>query len=302
MKKILITGTNSYIGTSFKNWLGKYPDKYQVDELDMLNRRWKERCFTSYDVIFHVAGLAHTDIGKINVETRAKYYQINRDLTIEVACKAKKEGVKHFIFMSSIIVYGNGGRIGHPRLITRETPPTPTNFYGDSKLQAEQGILELNDIEFTVSVLRSPMIYGKNSKGNYMLLKKIACSSPIFPKIPNERSMLYIDNLCEFVRLLIDYKQSGIFFPQNKDYVQTSTMVDLISKAHGKKIWITTCFNWLFIFLEYIPGKMSQLISKAFGNFTYEHSDNVFEKNVSYQLYNLEESIELMEGKTKINA
>src|SRR5699024_5538582 len=158
--------------------------------------------------------------------------------TIEVAKKAKSDGVKQFIFMSSIIVYGTKNEF-----IDKNTEPNPDNFYGESKLQAEQGILPLQDENFSIAIIRPPMIYGKGSKGNYPLLSKLAQITPIFPDYDNQRSMLHIDNLTEFLRIIIDYDDSGIFFPQNEEYVKTSDMVRTISEVHGKKMYQTRLFN-----------------------------------------------------------
>lgn len=193
MKKILITGANSYIGTSFEKWLNNWTNEYSVDTIDMKDPSWKEKKFSGYDVIFHVAGIAHVST---DPKMEDLYYKVNRDLTIETAQKAKLDGVKQFIFMSSIIVYGDSSHINKKRVIDKNTIPEPSNFYGNSKLQAEEGIIKLQDDSFNIVVLRPPMIYGKSSKGNYQLLSKIAKKSPIFPNIENERSMLHIDNLC----------------------------------------------------------------------------------------------------------
>src|SRR5690606_3154181 len=105
-----------------------------------------------------------------------------------------------------------------------------------SKLEAEHGILPLKDKNFKIAIIRAPMIYGKDSKGNYPKLAKIAKKIPVFPDYENKRSMIHIDNLCEFIRLLVDYVECGIFFPQNDNYVKTSDMVRLIAKVHGNKI------------------------------------------------------------------
>ena len=188
MKKILITGANSYIGTSIENWLEKSPDEYIVDTVDMIDGTWKEEDFSKYDVVFHVAGIAHVST---DPKIEYLYYKVNRDLTIETAKKAKAEGVKQFIFMSSIIVYGDSSHINHKRVINKNTVPTPSNFYGRSKLQAEEGILPLQDDNFNVVVLRPPMIFGKGSKGNYPKLAKMAQKMPIFPDVKNERSASY---------------------------------------------------------------------------------------------------------------
>lgn len=296
MKNILITGSESYIGTSVKNWLSRFSDTYQVEELDMKLPQWYDKKFSEYDVVLHVAGIAHADVGKVNDEIKKKYYQVNRDLTLQTANKAKAEGVKHFIFMSSIIVYGGSEHIGEKKIITKETLPSPLNFYGDSKLQAENGILSLMDANFLVTVLRSPMIYGKGSKGNYPLLAKLACKLPVFPDIENERSMIYIDNLCEFIRRVIDTEQNGILFPQNKEYGKTTDIVRIIAKTHGKQLQTTRKFNWLIIVLGKMPGKLGQLVNKAFGNLVYEKKmSQCFEGESDYQLYSLEESIKLTE-------
>ena len=279
MKKILITGANSYIGTSFEKWVGQWPDKYSVDTVDMKDALWKEKDFSQYNVVFHVAGIAHVSS---DPKMEDLYYKVNRDLTIEAAKKAKAEGVKQFIFMSSIIVYGDSSST--KRVISRETVPTPSNFYGNSKLQAEEGITPLESDDFKVTILRPPMIYGKGSKGNYPRLAKLATKLPVFPDIENERSMLHIDNLCEFIRLMVDNEESGLFFPQNKEYVKTSEMVRLIAEAHGKKVRLVKWMNWL-IRLTFGIG----IVNKVFGNLVYEQSLSGY--RVNYQIRDLRESI-----------
>jgi UDP-glucose 4-epimerase len=289
MKKILITGANSYIGTSIENWLRQYPDKYKVDTVDMKGDTWKEKDFSMYDVVFHVAGIAHADVGKVSDEKKALYYKVNRDLTIETAKKSKAEGVKQFIFMSSIIVYGDSS--SSKRVIDRNTIPTPSNFYGNSKLQAEEGIKSLDSDNFKIVVVRPPMIYGKGSKGNYPKLAKLAQKLPIFPDVDNQRSMLHIDNLCEFIKQMIDIEESGLFFPQNAEYVKTSEMVRLIAEAHGKKVKFTKIFNpalWLMF------GKVG-IVNKVFGNLIYEMS--LSEYKVNYRIRDLYESIEFTESR-----
>lgn len=292
-KKVLITGANSYIGTSVEKWLAQWPGEYEVDTIDMVDGSWRQRSFGEYDVVFHVAGIAHSDVGQASEERKAFYYKINTELAIETARKAKEDGVKQFIFMSSIIVYGDSAPIGKKKIITKDTIPSPANFYGDSKLQAEKGILSLKDETFKVVVLRPPMIYGKGSKGNYPLLVKMARKTPIFPNIQNERSILYIGNLCEFVRLMIQNEENGIFFPQNREYVQTSRMVEEIAALYHKKIYFTRLFNFFLILIEKSAGRLGEIINKAFGNMIYEKAISFYTEN--YQIYGLEESIHLTE-------
>lgn len=289
MKHVLITGEGSYIGTSVEQWLKQWPDDYQVDTIDMRNDSWKKKNFSGYDTVFHVAGLAHADIGKISEERKAFYYKINTELAVETAKKAKLEGIQQFIFMSSAIVYGESAPIGKKKVITGDTIPSPANFYGDSKLRAENGMQQLEDERFRVVILRPPMIYGKGSKGNYPLLSKLAKNVPVFPNIKNERSMLYIDNLCEFVRLMIENEESGIFFPQNEEYVQTSQMVELIANISGKKIRIWRIMNPVFILLGMFPGKIGGMVNKAFGNMIYDSRLSVYKQR--YQICDLKDSI-----------
>ena len=179
-KKILITGKNSYIGHSFIEYCKKNDVDFEIDELDVHGDEWKNHDFSYYDTVFHVAGIAHNSS---NSKLEDLYYEVNRDLTIAIAEKAKNDGVKQFIFMSSIIVYGTKNEF-----IDADTEPDPDNFYGDSKLQAEEGILRLQDNIFNVVIIRPPMIYGKGSKGNYPLLSKLSQITPFFPNYENQRS------------------------------------------------------------------------------------------------------------------
>jgi UDP-glucose 4-epimerase len=284
MKNILITGKNSYIGTSLENWLMRESDKYKIDTVDMKDGSWKEVDFSQYDVVFHVAGIAHVSS---DPKMEDLYYKVNRDLTIETAEKAKAEGVKQFIFMSSIIVYGDSS--SSKRVIDKNTVPTPSNFYGNSKLQAEEGIKDLSTDDFKIVVLRPPMIYGKGSKGNYPRLANMAKKIPMFPDIDNERSMLHIDNLCEFIKVMIDYEETGLYFPQNKEYVKTSELVRMIAEVHGKKIMMTKVFNPVLRMMFGI-----EIVNKVFGNLVYEKSMSDYDK-ANYRIRTFKESIELTE-------
>lgn len=292
MKKILITGANSYIGTSFEKYLkDNFPNDYQVDTLDMTLGDWQNESFNGYDVVYHVAGIAHSDGGKISPEKEKLYRSVNTDLTIKCATKAKEDGVKQFIFMSSAIVYGDSGKIGKKKVITKDTKTSPANCYGDSKVQAELGIKPLQDDKFKVCILRPPMIYGKGSKGNFPQLEKFARKLKFFPYVENERSMLYIGNLVEFVRLMVDNEESGVFFPQNKEYSNTSNLVKMIGEANGKKIHLVKGFGWLLKFFSLFTG----LVNKAFGNLSY--SQDMSEYNHEYRKFSLEASIEETERK-----
>ena len=296
MKKVLITGAGSYIGTTFETWIKDHSESIVTDTLDMQVPSWQDKVFRGYDAVFHVAGIAHADVGKVSEEQKALYYKVNTDLTVRCAEKAKTEGVGQFIFMSSIIVYGESAGIGKKRVITKETPLSPANFYGDSKVKAEEGLQKLSADDFKIVILRPPMIYGRGSKGNYPLLAQMAYKLPFFPDVQNERSMLYVGNLCKFISLVIENGDQGVFFPQNDEYVQTGEMVRLIAKAHGKRIRLSKIFTPFLKCLSILGGKPGSLADKAFGSLVYEKE--MSEYGEKYQVYGLEESIRLTEETT----
>lgn len=266
MKRILITGANSYIGVSFEHYLSEFPDEYQVDTIDMMDNSWQQNSFKGYDCIFHVAGIAHQDNGRISNKNKKLYFRVNCDLAVETAKKAKADGVAQFIFMSTMSVYGQRGSVVHPVVITRDTKPNPQNAYGESKLKAEEGILSLQEESFHVCILRPPMIYGPGCKGNYKTLEKFAKTFPLFPDIKNQRSMLHIDRLCETVKDAVDTACRGILFPQDSEYICTSRMVEQIAQENGKKMLLTKVFNPALRLLSHF----SPVINKTFGSLVYQ--------------------------------
>ncbi|MEC6747656.1 NAD-dependent epimerase/dehydratase family protein [Marinilactibacillus sp. XAAS-LB27] len=282
MKKILITGINSYIGNSLESKLKTESTQYEINKISLKDGSWEKDDFTIYDSLVHVAGIAHVSTDPDMEQT---YYKVNRDLTIEIAEKAKLEGVKQFIFLSSIIVFGNDAT----EVISKETIPKPDSFYGNSKLQAEEQLIKLESEDFKICIVRPPMIYGKNSKGNYLRLSKLAKTVPLFPKYENKRSMLFIENLTEFLKLMIDNNESGIFHPQNQEYTNTSELVTLIAEVHGKKLLTTKMFNKLITIF-----KNNSTMKKVFGNFVYDYTLSYYKEE--YCKFSLEESIKSTES------
>ena len=289
-KKILITGEGSYIGTCFKKYVARYYPNICCTTIDMRDNAWRDCDFSEYDSVFHVAGIAHADVENPDPLTQEKYYAVNFKLAVETARKAKAAGVRQFILMSSLIIYG------WQECIDETTIPEPINYYGDSKWLADKGVRELNDGDFHVAVIRSPMIYGKGSKGNYPKLSKIARSVPCFPKTNNKRSMLYIGNLCEFVSLLIMSGESGIYFPQNGEYSNTGKLVESIAQSHGKRIRLSHLLGICAKAAGGIPLKRVRgMARKAFGSSYYKQKLSRY-PGMDYQKYSLSESMRLTEN------
>ena len=299
-RKILITGAGSYIGERFQCYATEYyKGNFSIESLDMQDPMWRNHDFSKYDIVYHVAGIAHADVGNVSDVTKEKYYAVNTDLAVDVARKAKKDGVKEFVFMSSMIVYGESAAYGVKKIIDEHTVPTPANFYGDSKLQADVGVRELADNDFKVIVLRPPMIYGKDSKGNYSTLARLAKKLPVFPDIDNERSMLYIENLCEFlcqIMLVKEMRQNAIvLIPQNREWTKTSVMVKEIAETSRKRMKTLRLFNSAVCVASKIPGRVSKLVNKAFGNNCYAHEISIYE-GIDYQKFCLNASVRRTEG------
>lgn len=258
MKNVMIIGKDSYIGEAIFLWLKQYPDLYNTDIISPLNYEWKKIDYSKYDTVVNLTGIAH--IMNITNDMKMLFYSVNRDLIVEIGKYVKKHGVHHFIHFSSMNVYGDFCHI-----VTNQSAENPTSFYGDSKLQGDIELKKLNDHLFSISIVRPPFVYGKNCKGNYNTIKKIAQKIPVFPTYRNKKSMIYIDNLCEFIRLIIEDGSGGIYTPQNRELVSTGDLVREIASVHGKKIWYTSIFNWLIPF----GMKLSRIMKKAFINDSY---------------------------------
>lgn len=281
MKKILITGAGSYVGESVRRYILSTSSDFQIDAVDTMGDNWKNADYSQYDVVYHVAGIAHVNA---DPKMEALYYKVNRDLTIEVAKHAKAAGVKQFIFMSSQIVFHESQSL-KTEVLTASTKENPNGFYGDSKLQAELGIKPLEDENFKVCILRPCMIYGPNAKGNFPRLAKLACKTPVFPCWHNKRSMLYIDNLAEFVKQAVLRGLSGTFYPQNRELADTVEIIRFFARAAGHKVWITRLLNpfvWLGSFVL-------QPLNKMFA--TYYYYPEMSKMDFDYQLVSFEESL-----------
>ena len=298
MKKVLITGAGSYVGENVRKYILSTSTDFQIDAVDTMGDRWREADFSLYDVVFHVAGIAEVN-GKKGMEQL--YYKVNTDLTVEIAKHAQEHGVKQFIFMSSMIVYQETQSL-KGNIVTPDTLPAPNGVYGDSKLKAEEGLKKIGDSEsesesegvsvgdgrMKICILRPPMIYGPKSKSNLLRLGRLGTKVPVFPNWRNKRSMLYIDNLGEFMKQAVLRELEGTFFPQNRELAATVDIIRFFAEAAGHRIWITRVLNpfvWLGSFVL-------QPINKMFADSYYvpEMSEYGFE----YQLVSFEESLKKM--------
>ena len=280
--KILVIGKSGFVSTSFQRYMKKYPEII-VDVISARSNQWKEYSFVGYDAIYNTTGLAHDDA---RMGSDEQFMALNCELPKSLAEKAKDEGVKTFINMSSMIVYGDMSELGSKERITSETVPKPAGIYGESKLAGEAAINELACEQFHVAIIRSQLIYSEDAVDNFLKLSKFAKKGFIFPKIENARSMIYSDNLCELVKLIAENNGNGVYYPQQEEYICTSKLVKDIASIAGHKMVLIKLFNPIL----YLLSKKIIFIRKVFGSLAYDmQTSNCF--GGKYRVVSYEESI-----------
>lgn len=229
MSKLLITGSNGFIGNYFIN---NYKSKYNIETFSFLKDDINSLDCRYLDAVFHLSALVH----QMGGASASEYEKINVTQTIELAKKAKESGVKNFVFMSTVKVYGEETN----RKYTENTVCNPEDDYGKSKLKAEQELQKLEDEDFKISIIRTPIVYGYGVKANIKNLINLVNKVPVLPfgKIKNKRSMVYIGNLCHLVDEIIIQKKSGIFLACDDEPLSTSKLIELIAKNLDKKIYL----------------------------------------------------------------
>ncbi|CAK7027128.1 MAG: hypothetical protein EUB_02384 [Eubacterium sp.] len=263
MKRVLVLGKNGFVAKAFFRYIEQFKNEYELTCVTSHNHEWKKCDFRGFDAVFNASGLAHANAKDGSDED---YYEVNGRLPGEIATKAKAEGVPIYISMSSSIIYGDMSNVGTNKVITKDTVPEPEGVYGKSKIMGEEGVLKLADDTFHTAIIRPPMIYSEYAPENFELLCKFAIKFPIFPKLYNEQSMIYADNLCELLRLIIENNTGGIYYPQEKEFIQTSKLVKDISEAAGKRMLVTRVFNPVLK----VMSKKVRFVRKAFGSVVYD--------------------------------
>ena len=231
-KTLMITGASGFIGSNF---IERYKDKYNIIPVDLLKIKPEEIDFRGVDTVLHLAALVHQMKGA----PREKYFEVNTELTRRVAEEAKKQGVRHFVFYSTVKVYGYDGDLyNHNLILNEESECKPMNDpYGESKWEAEKILRRLEDDNFKIGIIRPPMVYGKGVKGNMESLIKLVKMLPILPfnYDKNRRSLVNIENLMYLTALVIDKEASGVFLPLDEKNISLKEIVEGIEKAYNLK-------------------------------------------------------------------
>jgi len=225
--RVLITGTNSFIGSNFR----KYSKYREYEEVSLVNKDPEEIDFIKFDIVLHLAAIVHQS-RKISDE---HYYRVNTDLCLRVAKAAKKAGIKQFVFLSTLKVYGE--LVKGDKVRNEKSECYPSDSYGKSKYEAELGLLEIADKNFIVSIIRSSLVYGENVKANMMSLIKLVDYCPVLPfgNANNMRNFIYVENLIAYIDIIIEKRMAGIFLALDDKAISTKQLVIYISKYLQKK-------------------------------------------------------------------
>lgn len=285
--KILITGKTSRIGNAFMDYMQtKYPGEMIIDAVSLREDAWKTHSWSEYDAIIHAVGVTKADTTGMDADTERHYYDINRDLAIEAAKKAKADGVKHFIYLSTMMVYGNSAPIGRSFTIDKSTKPKPESVYGKSKLEGEMGVTDIANDSFILTVIREPVVYGEHLDGEFQKLLNLSKKVAVFPKINSTKSYIYEGNLCECFRQVILHRVQGIICPQNREVPTTSDLYSGMRVVQGKKTVKPGHMTGILKMLSHI----TRYVNAVFNDMKYTEELSRIE-GVEYRVFSLEESI-----------
>ncbi|MGL4866195.1 MAG: NAD-dependent epimerase/dehydratase family protein [Cetobacterium sp.] len=230
-KTLMITGASGFIGSNF---IKKYENEYNIVPVCLIKNKPEDLDYTGVDTILHLAALVHQMKGA----PEEKYFEINTELTRRLATTAKEKGVQHFVFYSTVKVYGFDGELNNYNFIlTENSPCNPNDPYGTSKYEAEKILGSLQDENFKVAMVRPPMVYGEGVKGNMLSLMKLINILPIIPfnYDNNRRSVISTENLLYMTHLIIKNQADGVYLGTEGNPVSIKEIAESIEKGLGKK-------------------------------------------------------------------
>jgi len=266
--KILIIGASSYIGNNFLKYAYKNSTSLIIDTLSIRDNSWLSKDFSLYDAVIYLSALVHK---KEKLFEFNDYIETNVNKTFDIAKKAIHEKVKHFVFMSTIGVYGKKTQINENTLLE------PYSHYGKSKKLAEEKLTQLfKHADSILCTLRCPMVYGLNSKGNPKFIEKLASLVPFFLDYPNKRSFISVENLCTYLLYIINNQTSGIIHPENMELMTTFQLFKYFRDQKNKKTYSIRFLNPIIYLLKWLP-----IINKIFGD-SYFDFKNIDFKNIVY--------------------
>ncbi len=268
MTKVLITGANSFVGANFRKF-SQYKD---IEEISLYEIRPEDIDFGKFDIVLHLAAIVHQS-KKI---PESEYFDVNRDLCLRVAGYAKKAGIKQFVFLSTVKVYGEF--VPKFGLCNENSKCIPDDAYGKSKYEAELGLKKMEDDNFTVSIIRTPLVYGEGVKANMLSIVKLVDSFSFLPfgEINNKRIVTYIENLLVFIDQIIEKRASGIVIAKDENAISTTELVNYLSEFLNKKVAL---FKLPQIIIKFGTFLFPGIFDKLYGSLEFDNSKTKNELN-----------------------
>ena len=259
--KVLLVGTTSFIAQRVGAWFLRKPVPAEVKYISVRDDSWKQFDLSGFDAVIYAAAIVHR---KDDVMAES-YDAVNAQLPFAFAQAAKAAGVKQFVFLSTMGVYGQGKRLPVGNIVDEHTPIKPLPGYGSSKFKGEQLVQSLEDQSFCVSIIRPANVYGKGCKGSYIAgFAKITSALPVLPRAFEEskQGMLFVDNLAELCWLIVHSDCSGVYPAQDRTPVSAydimRTMANCICpKKKALRAPVLKLFRW------------NRLVTKLFGGVSY---------------------------------
>lgn len=280
MKRVLITGKNGSLSTAVAEYL-RTKTEYPVEQISLRGNTWKNTDFSDVYSIVHIAGVTPQ-----NAKSTEDYYTINAELTKQLAEKCKQDGVRQFVYISSMAVYGIEQSMDVAKgTVSEVTALNPTSDYGKSKLMAEEYITPIQNGSFQVAIIRVPSIYGKGKTEYIDQYKYLADKLPVIPRAFEDRykSAICVDNLCELICLIIQEHATGIICPDDGQI----SAVDFCSAIYPNKKKSRFLGKMIELFL-----KNNARILDYYGA-VYYSSDLTNRFEGKYRIHNLQEAIKL---------
>lgn len=259
--KLLIAGRNSYIGCHIGEFVRAQEPDSEVTYISVRNDDWKVMDLSGFDAVVFAAAIVH----RKDITDELLYHRVNAQLPYDFANKAKAEGVKRFLFLSTAGVYKSNKTLP-ASVITADTPLEPDGPYGKSKLEGERLLAKLADEDFLVSIVRPINVYGKDCPGNYMpIFKKISRLTPMLPKafVNEKQGLVHVDHLAKLCYMALKADCGGIYHAQDDAPVSSYEIMLALVKGMGKKKASLPCHSLMKLFSG------MGLIVKLFGGVGY---------------------------------